>query len=134
MDQKIESLNQDVSRFNYLKIGIADLNGDSKYTNSTASNIADREYFKKALSGEIAVSDPIMSKSENKLIVSYAAPIKDTNNNIVAVLVAIKDGNSISSLTDDITFGETGKAFMLSSTGVKIAHYNNDLVVQWIMI
>jgi len=130
LDQKIAFLNGDVSRFDYLKIGIAQLNGDSKYTNATASNIADRDYFKKALSGEIAVSDPIMSKSENKLIVSYAAPIKDVNNNIVAVIVAIKDGTSISSLTDDITFGETGKAFMLSSTGVKIAHYNNDLVTK----
>ena len=130
LDQKIASLNEDVTRFDYLKIGIADLNGDSKYTNSTSSNVGDRDYFKKALSGKIAISDPLISKSENKLIVCYAAPIKDTNNNIVGVLVAIKDGQNISSLTDDITFGETGKAFMLSSTGVKISHYNKTLVAE----
>ncbi|MDF2595952.1 MAG: methyl-accepting chemotaxis sensory transducer with Cache sensor [Clostridia bacterium] len=128
IDYKLASLQGDVSRQKYIKVGIADLNGDIKFSNATSANVSDREYFKRALAGESVISDPLMSKAENKIVVVYAVPIKQ-DNKVIGVLTATKEGSEISSIVDDITFGNTGKAFMLANTGVKIAHYNNELVM-----
>ncbi|MBX4265077.1 methyl-accepting chemotaxis protein [Clostridium estertheticum] len=127
--QKLALLSDEVKRYNYTKLGISDLKGNIISTDSTKTNIADREYFTKALRGTANVSDPLISKQNSGIIVKYAVPIKE-NNKIIGILVATKDGNEISSITNDITFGKTGKAFMIDSNGVKIAHYNKDLVLK----
>lgn len=118
-----------VSQRNYLKIGIADLDGNIVFSNGTTTDISDREYYQKALQGQENVSDPIMSKSEHKMVVIYAVPIKNEDK-VVGVLAGVKDGNSISGVVDDITFGKTGKAFMINKTGIKVAHSNKDLVIK----
>jgi methyl-accepting chemotaxis protein len=128
-EQKLLSLNDDVNKYKYLKIGICDLKGNIQYTNSTSTNVIDRDYFKKAAAGELFVSDPLMSKTENKIVVVYAAPIKQ-NGQVIGVITGTKDGNDISSISNDITFGSTGKAFMLAKDGTKIAHYDNSLVTK----
>ena len=126
---KLSLLQSYVEKYKYIKVGIADLNGEIKFSNGTSTNIAERDYFKKALNGESNVSDPLMSKTENQIVVVYATPIKE-NGQVIGVLTATKAGNEISSIVNDITFGETGKAFMLASSGVKIAHYDNELVLK----
>lgn len=127
-DVKLGKLSGAVEKNDYLKIGISDLNGNISFSNNTNSEISDREYFQKAIKGEANVSDPLMSKSEGIIVVIYAAPILK-NGEVIGILAAIADGNSISSIVDDISFGETGKAFMINKEGTKIAHYDKELVV-----
>ncbi|MDF2596116.1 MAG: methyl-accepting chemotaxis sensory transducer with Cache sensor [Clostridia bacterium] len=127
-DYKLTSLQVDAQRYGYLKIGIADLTGNAKFSDASATNVSDRDYFKKAMEGVSIVSDPIISKTDNQMIVVYAVPLTE-NGQIVGALISTKSGSEISSIVDDITFGQTGRAFMLSNTGVKIAHYNNELVI-----
>lgn len=127
LNDKLASLSETIKKYNYIKMGISDLSGNIIFSNSTSTNIADRDYFKQAMAGKLAVSDPLMSSAENIVVVVYAAPIKE-NGKIIGVLTATMDGNEISSISNDITFGNTGKAFMLSKDGVKIAHYNSELV------
>jgi methyl-accepting chemotaxis protein len=55
-------------------------------------------------------------------------PMKN-DGNIIGVIVATKDGVEISELTNDITYGRTGKTFMIDKTGVKVAHYDKTLVM-----
>ncbi|KHD38717.1 chemotaxis protein [Clostridium acetobutylicum] len=129
LDEKLAFLNDENKRYKFIKIGIADLNGNVKYNNLTSTNIANREYFKKALSGEIAVSNPIIGKIEKNLEVCFAAPIRQ-NGNITGILVAINDGNIISSIADEVKFGSTGRVFAIDDTGVKIANYNKTLVAK----
>ncbi|MDF2884709.1 MAG: methyl-accepting chemotaxis sensory transducer with Cache sensor [Clostridiaceae bacterium] len=128
-DKKLELLKDDIKKNNYIRCAIVDLNGNAVYSDSYTANLSDRDYVKTALSGKVAVSDPIVSKTDKKVVVVYAAPIK-VNNKVVGVFFGSKDGNEISSLSNDITFGNTGKSFMIAKDGVKIAHYNKDLVVK----
>lgn len=125
--EKFESLKDEIKKYNYIKMGITDLQGNCVYSNGTSADLSDRDYIKKALSGKLAVSDPLISSTEHILVVVYAAPIIE-NGKIVGVISATKDGNEISSISNDVKFGTTGKCFMISNNGVKIAHYNNDLV------
>ena len=56
--QKLALLSDEVKRYKYTKLGISDLKGNILSTDSTKTNIADRDYFKKALRGTANVSDP----------------------------------------------------------------------------
>lgn len=128
-EDKLLVLNEEVKNRGHLRMGIADKNGNMPMTNGKTSDVRDREYFKKAIAGERFVTDPIISKSDNSLVVIYAVPIK-SGNEIIGVLTAIRDGNNLSTLTDDITFGETGKAFILNKDGIVIAHSDRQLVME----
>ena len=129
VDDKLAYLKDDVKRNNYISMAIVDLNGNIKYTDGKFANVSDRDFYKKALSGKPNVSDPIINKVGKNLVVVYAVPIKE-NDKIIGVMAAAKDGNDISSISDDIKFGKTGKSYMISNTGVTIAHYNKDLVIK----
>ena len=115
-------------RMGSIRMTIIDKNGDGKNTDGTTTNLKDRIYFQKALSGESNVSDPIVSKVDGSVVVVYAVPIKN-NNEVVGVLSEIRDGNSLSELTNQIKVGETGYAFMIRKDGANIASTDKDKVI-----
>lgn len=127
LDEKLNLLKNEVKRSGHMRINIVNTNGQAKSTNGNITVISSRDYFIKALSGENAVSDPIASKADSNIIVSYAVPIKD-GNTVKGVLVAIRDGNELSNITNDIKFGKSGAAFMINSKGTTVAHNDKDLV------
>jgi methyl-accepting chemotaxis protein len=128
-ENKKAILLEEVKRNGNLKMGIADINGDVKYTDGESANIKERPYFKAALSGKNDISDPLISKVDGAMVIVYSIPIKN-NNEIVGVLVSTRDGNRLSDLTNQVKFGETGNAFLINKAGVTIAHSNKDLVVK----
>jgi len=127
LDEKLDLLKNEVKRNGHLRINIADTTGKAKNTDGDITDISSRDYFKKALSGENAVSDPIFSKVDNSLILAYAVPIKD-GDTIKGVLVAIRDGNELSDIIMDFTFGKNGNAFMINSKGITVADQDTSLV------
>jgi len=126
-DTKLELFKDEVKRLGYIKMGIADLNGDVLFTDGKTSNVADREYFQKAKSGTKNASDPIIGKTDGSIIIAYAVPVK-SNNSIVGVLVCTQDSAELSKFTDNVKFGKTGNAFMVNKSGVVVAHNNVELV------
>jgi methyl-accepting chemotaxis protein len=126
---KIPILLEEVKRSGSIKMGIADKNGDIKYTDGKSANIKDRPYFQIALSGKKNTSDPLVSKVDGSIVLVYAVPIK-SNDEIVGVLISTRDGNKLSELTNEIKFGQTGNAFMIKKDGTTIAHSNKDLVIK----
>jgi len=128
LDEKLEILKTEVSRSGHMNMGIADLDGNGKFTDGTTVNISDRDYFKKAASGEKEVSDPIVSKVDNSVVLAYAVPIK-ADNEVKSVLITICDGSTLSDITDSIKFGKSGEAYMISNTGITIAHKDKNLVM-----
>lgn len=129
LDAKLELLKGEVKRSGHINMGIADLQGNVKFTDGTSANIGDRDYYKKALAGNINVSDPLISKTDNSVVIVYAAPIKD-NNAIKGVLMSTRDGNVLSSMTNDIQFGKSGTAFMINNKGTNIANKDKNLVMK----
>lgn len=127
-EDQLPILTDEVKRSGMIALTVTSVDGTSRSTTGKTTNISDQEYFKKALNGESAVSDPTVSKEDGTIIVTYAVPIK-FNNQITGVLTALADGKKLSEITNDITFGKSGKAFMLNKLGTTIAHSNIDLVI-----
>lgn len=128
--EKLDILDREAKRSGHLKMGIADTAGNIQYSNGDESiNIADRDYFKKALKGESNVSDPIVSKVNKKVVICFAAPIKE-GDMVKGVLVATRDGNELSNDIKEVRFGKSGSAFMINSEGTTIAHKDQNLVIK----
>lgn len=73
------------------------------------------------------ISDSAFDEDMGQSIIVCSVPIKN-DGHIVGVLFEVIDGDYLSEMTDTVKFGQTGKAFILNSKGVTIAHVNRDLV------
>lgn len=121
-------LAEEAKRAGYIRMGISGLNGRLTSSNGAVSDIKDRQYFIDASSGKPSVSDPIISKVDGSVLVAFAVPII-YEEKITGVLVAFGDGNALSDMTDKITFGETGSAYMINKEGTTIAHKMREFVI-----
>ncbi len=129
LEQQMPLLKKENSRLEYIMCGPAAPNGDALTTTGVAFNMADRDYFQKALKGQSNISDPLVSKVDSSVVVTLAVPIKDDAGKIKGVLVAALDAGVLSQKVAEITFGETGYAYMCNEAGTVIAHPNQQLVV-----
>ncbi len=124
---EIESLLSKLNKqWGYSDLFVADKNGIAIRQNV---DISARDYFKKAIAGSNAVSDPVVSKADGTIQIFMAVPIKNENGNVISVLIAGMDGNGLSTIISDITYAKTGKAYMINSKGTVIAHSNKELVL-----
>ncbi|AGA70677.1 methyl-accepting chemotaxis protein [Desulfitobacterium dichloroeliminans LMG P-21439] len=129
MDWQVQQpiLQRQVDRTSFLDIGVVQLDGSVNYSDGSTSNLGDREYVKKALNGESNVSDVIISKVTNSLVLMYAAPI-EKDGQVVGALVGRRDGDALSLITDDTGYGENGYGYMINSQGTIVAHPDRDKV------
>ncbi|WP_242823542.1 methyl-accepting chemotaxis protein [Thermoclostridium stercorarium] len=128
VEEKLALLSKEVEHRGHIRMGIVNTAGKMIATDGTITDISDRVHFIKPMSGERVVSDPIISKNNGSIILAFGVPIKE-NGKIVGVLVAVRSGETLSNVVDDITFGQSGRAFMINDKGTVIAHNNKDLVL-----
>lgn len=128
-NDQFDVLSKQQQRLEFTQLGIATPNGEIKFTNGTTFNILDRDYFMRALSGETCMSDPITSKIDGSLSFAFAAPIYDEAEQLQGVIVGLSDSFELSGMVKDVTFGESGYAYIINKAGTTIAHPNISLVI-----
>jgi len=119
LEQKLALLQDEVERCGHKSLMLADTNGIATDTTGETVDIHEREYFVKALSGQNAVSDPMISKTDGSMVVAFAVPIKQ-GNQVVGVLVARRDGNALSTFTSEMEFNQR-EVYMFNNAGTMIA-------------
>lgn len=131
MKDKNVYLQAEVKRTGAINISYANAAGDTLAPDlTTVVNIKERPYFKKAMEGQYAVSDPVEDKSKaGRLIIVFAVPVK-YNDEIVGVLFKVGDGNCLSNITNQIAMGKGGKAYMVNGEGTTVAHYDSNFVLK----
>jgi methyl-accepting chemotaxis protein len=130
MDFEIQkdSLLADIDRLGYLDFAIVGRDGIAHYLKDEAtSNLADRDYIKKALGGQAAVSDVIISRVIGKPVLMAAAPIT-VNGITVGALIGRRDGAVLTDLTAGVSFGRTGFIYMVNAGGTYVCYPDPDLV------
>jgi len=131
MDWKIqhESLKPDIVRLGYLDIAIVTPDGKAHYILSgEVADLGDRNYVEKAFQGEANISNVLVSRVTNEVVIMYAVPIT-VNNKIEGVLVARRDGTALNEITDKMGFGENGYAYIMGIDGTIYAHPDRENVL-----
>ncbi|HEX2937770.1 MAG TPA: cache domain-containing protein, partial [Ruminiclostridium sp.] len=121
-------LYEDASNTDMVKIGISDRSGATNFSDGSAADFKDKEFFKDAVSGNTVISEPFKDAS-GKLVIYIATPIVD---GVLAkgVLICVFDGQYLSKLCSNINVGSTGSAFILSSDGTMIGNKDQSLVAK----
>lgn len=111
----------------YLTFGIVTANGESHYIDGSVTDLSDRIYIQRALDGQPAMSDVIISRVTGEPVIMLVTPIETETGEKQALLARI-DGYYLSNITDGITMGESGNTFLINETGTVLAHQNRDFV------
>lgn len=124
-------MNHEMLRAGHLRMAVVNKNGGAFYNDNYTANLKDMPYFQKAIAGQKTVSDPIKNKEDNTIYMIYAVPII-SDSKTVGVLIAYRDGYELSDLAAEITYGQSGKAFMINKQGRTIAHANKEMITTMI--
>ena len=107
---------------------LSDSKGNAFSSMGRAVDISEREYFKKAMSGEKSVTDPIMNKILNANALLFAVPYRDLDNKIAGALCIDTTTDLLNTICSDIDVSENCDVFMVSrETGKIIGSSNNDI-------
>src|SRR5699024_3715948 len=105
--------------------------GIAHYLDDSTLDLGDRDYVIKALDGESAMSEIIISRATHEPVMMVSSPIKN-NGDVVGALIARIDGFYLSEIVDSIQFGETVYALLLNDERTFLRHQNRDLIVEQI--
>jgi|GEM_PF-582547 len=107
-----------------------DKNGSGYNSEGKAVSIADREYFKQAVTGKSVVSDLLESKLNNNSSFYYAVPVKDLENkSIIGVLVLNVSPEFLVNVCRKTIVGKTGRPFVISNlTGNMVGAADQEMV------
>ena len=112
-------LQQDVEMLFY---GFPD--GSAPTTASIEANIADRDYFKKIMSGKesLVISDAIVSRSTGQPIIVIAVPSREKTGSVQGVVAATITLGAISDIAGKVRIGKEGYGWIMDGKGIVLAH------------
>ncbi len=106
-------------QYGFTKIYLADETGK---TEVDGVSIADRDYFKQAMSGKTCISSPVLSRIDKKQVVYVAAKVNNITDYKGIVFGALSI-DTFSSMVDKATIGSSGYSFITDGSGTIIAHH-----------
>ncbi|WBW95367.1 methyl-accepting chemotaxis protein [Oceanirhabdus sp. W0125-5] len=109
---------------------IADKSGKYQATNGKNDDISDREYFQKAIKGEVVVSEAVISKSTGNPIIVIAAPIQSHSGEVTGVVAGTVNLHVLTGFVNQEKLGSTGYAYMIDGEGRVMAHQNDKLILK----
>jgi methyl-accepting chemotaxis protein len=113
----------------YTSLLLSDETGRAGVTTGQQMNIADRPYFRQALAGKTAMSDPVIARDIGKPVVAVAAPII-RNGKTVGVAGGGVLLDELIKLVGKVKAGETGYAYAVQSDGLIIFHPDEKMVMK----
>ena len=93
-------------------------------------NLSERDYIKKALTGDVYIGAPSIDKVEGGQFFPIGVPIRDYNNRVVGAFGLIVKLDFLWHTIKDSTIGDTGYTFITDKDGLIISHPNTDLVFE----
>lgn len=128
-NEQLPVLRSEVERMEqFLALGVVELNGFVRLSDGLTANVQDRPYFLQVLQGKSTVSDLVVSRADNTLVLVYAVPIFD-NGQIIGALIGTQDGVALSQITDRLGFGENGWSFIFHRDGTIFGHENREYIL-----
>ncbi len=127
-DIQLPALNHEIKGTNFLDMAVVDMDGNAKYIGGDEVQLGDREYVRRALSGEANVSDIMESRVIDDVVLMFATPIRNKGR-VVGALIGRRHVSALSQILDSTGFGNTGYRYMINRDGKLVAHPNRSLVL-----
>ncbi|MGL5149862.1 MAG: methyl-accepting chemotaxis protein [Clostridium sp.] len=124
LKEKLDFLKIKVEDHKYKKAAIIDTNGVCTTILGEVVDVADKEYFKENMKGNSFYTEPYLSKADGGLQIAITVPVKK-GNTVTSIVFFSMDAMELSEITNRITFGKTGSAYIVNEKGTNIA--NNDM-------
>lgn len=93
-------------------------------------NQSDRQWFREAVSDHLVVTDFYRSDSINEYTVTYAAPIKDANENVVGVLTTRFNCEFIYDIMKATIVGNEARVYLINSKGLVIGSPEHEGILE----
>jgi methyl-accepting chemotaxis protein len=115
-------------------INIANAQGEVRASSIPDSvgkvKVGDREYFQKALKGEVNVSSVYLARTTGKPAFAIAAPIKD-GETIIGVIFGVPDIEKFNErFVDPVKVLDTGYIYLFDTSGVVFAHKDKSQIMK----
>ena len=130
VSEKQEIVQQWVDTYGMARGNLLDTSGNSLFD---GNNYADREYFQKAMDGEVWISTPTISKITGELSIMVAAPVwRDgkVNSSVAGVVYMVPPETFLNNIVNTIHISENSAAYVISSDGTTIADPDISLVAK----
>ncbi len=120
-----------VSKENKRYENFAYIKPDGTFYDNTgiSGDVKQRDYFKQAMSGTAAVSDPVLSRSTGKMVTVVAVPVK-TGGKVTGVLFGAISMEKVTKRVLSIKIGQTGYAYVLQQDGLAIIHPDRKIAMR----
>lgn len=112
----------------FLALGIVYPDGKAYFSDGSIKDYSKMDFILKALEGKDSISDVLLDNSTKELNLIYASPIKK-NGQVIGALVGVRDGKGLSTLTNELHYGEEGYAYAINKEGTVVAHTDMNLVL-----
>ncbi|PKM67153.1 MAG: hypothetical protein CVU95_08720 [Firmicutes bacterium HGW-Firmicutes-2] len=115
-EEQLELIDRNFEGF-YDEIAMVDIEGHAKYFDGTVLDLSDRIYIQKALMGQSAISEMLISRKTGEPVIVAAVPIVDSYEDVVGAILGRLE---MASLFEDIkTTGlkQSSQRFIISSGG-----------------
>ncbi len=140
-NEKVKSLNNTFASIkkkeglgeNYQVILATDTSGsviaasEEKYLGVT---LKDRGYIQEALKGNENLDEVALNKVTGEPFIPIGIPIYSGNGNVTGVMAVVLDIAFINDIVDDTKIGENGYPYIIDSTGLVLAHPNQDHILK----
>ncbi len=93
-------------------------------------SVADRDYFNSAKSGNVNISEPVFSKVSGKPVVAIVIPLMSATGNFSGIFATVVKLDKLSDKITRIKVGETGYPFMITKSGLIVAHPVKDYILK----
>lgn len=95
------------------------------------NDYSDREYVQSAMKGEIAVSEPLVSKITGQLSIMVSAPIWEggvIGSRVAGVVYFVPTETFLNDIVTSLQISANGSSYIINKSGYTIAHKNMDNV------
>ena len=130
VSEKQEVVQQWSDTYGMARANLLDTSGNSLFD---GNNYADREYFQKAMEGEVWISTPTISKITGELSIMVAAPLwRDgkVNSEVAGVVYVVPPETFLNNIVNTIHISDNSMAYVISSDGTTIADPDISLVAK----
>ena len=110
------------------RMDLIDMNGKRRTYDGQILDVSDRDFFISASNGKSFVSEPLVSRLDGAFVIVFAVPIYNKDHRVADVLLATVEAVHLSKRIEDIVVGKTGNCYIMSKSGVIIAHKDTNLV------